>query len=99
MELDSVISSMDNTSKRFCVDNGGVLVTHCPGQNPAQLRPTWLHKPPQSHRFTPYVRYECLMQQTCSLRMPGAPRYSGSKCRNISDILVTGDQIDRIGSK
>src|SRR6202789_1658905 len=34
IESDSYTSSTDNNAKRFTVDNGGILFTHCPRQNP-----------------------------------------------------------------
>src|ERR1700679_750047 len=38
IEFDSCTSSTDNTAKRLLVDNGGVLVTCCPCQNPPAPR-------------------------------------------------------------
>src|ERR1700679_3442583 len=34
IEFDSYTSSTDNTAKRLFVDNGGILFTRCPRQNP-----------------------------------------------------------------
>jgi hypothetical protein len=40
IESDSYISSTDKAAKQLLVDNGGILITHCLGQNPL-VPPRW----------------------------------------------------------
>src|SRR5277367_2225907 len=69
IEFDSYTSSTDNTAKRLLLDNGGILVTRCPCQNPPAPRSSrrlpFPSFPSHPGPRTPLVRIPVALRNPC----------------------------------